>query len=357
MARLNFVLPFFPTKPVGGAKIMYQFANGLAAKGHDITIIHTIRRPHKKQRTPVWLRLLITKWRARNVRWFQFLPAVKVIIVPEISNKHVPVADCTICTWWQMAYAIQCLDSSKGRKCNLIQDYELWTGQEELVHRSYSLPMRHIVIAEYLRDLVSKYNRLPPEKINLPVDASKFKVTASVEARDPLSLIMMYSEEPRKGSLYGIEALTRVKEKFPETKATLFSVYQRPADLPSWIDFVTRPANLPDLYNRHAIFVSPSLGEGWALPPPESMLCGCAVVCTNIGGHQDYAHDQVTALLVDVKDPAMMAEKVESLVRDQAARVRLAKAGCENIRTKFTWEKAIDDMEGVLLGAKSERLS
>src|SRR5689334_17178994 len=158
MARLNFVLPFFPTKPVGGVKNFYQFANRLTERGHEVTMLYSIRRPFKRQRTPVLLRLLITKWRARGTDWFKLSPKIKTAIVPEITDRYVPDGDATICTWWQMAYAVASLSKSKGKKCNLIQDYELWTGQEDKVHQSYSLPIRHIVIAEYLRKIVSEHN-------------------------------------------------------------------------------------------------------------------------------------------------------------------------------------------------------
>jgi glycosyltransferase involved in cell wall biosynthesis len=350
MARFNFVLPSLPTKPVGGVKNMFQFANRLRAKGHDIVIYYSIRRPFKKQRTPIWLRLLMWNLRKGNITWFPLDKSIVQKVVPGINDRHVRDADATMCTWWQMAYAVDELSPSKGLRVNFIQDYELWTGQEDRVHESYKLPLKHVVIAQYLQDIVEQYNGTRPPLVNTPINTDTFKLVKPAFERQPASVIMMYSEEQRKGSVYGIEALELVKKQIPELRVTLFSVYNRPASIPAWIDFHTRPSNLPELYNDHAVFISPSLGEGWGLPPAESMACGCAVVCTDIGGHRDYAIDGETSLLVKAKDVNAMAEKIIRVINEKDLRLRLSDRAHKLINTQFTWAVAVDRLEAILLG-------
>jgi len=351
MARLNFIIPSLPTKPVGGVKNMFQFANRLRERGHDIVIYYSIKRPFKKQKTPVFLRWMISSFRKGAVaKWFTLDKSIAQEVVPEISDRYVRDCDATMCTWWQMAYAIHGLSPSKGFKVNFIQDYELWTGQEDRVHESYKLPLKHVVIAKYLQDIVEEYNGTRPPLVNTPIDLDKFKLTTPANERDPATLIMMYSEEPRKGSKYGLEALELVKQKVPGLRVTLFSVYQRPLHIPSWMEYHWRPADLPKLYNEHAIFFSPSLGEGWGLPPAESMACGCTVVCTNIGGHRDYAIDGQTALLVEAKNVNDMAENIYRLIHERDLRLRLSEAGRTLIKTEFTWDQAVARLESILLG-------
>lgn len=349
MARINFVIPSLPTKPVGGVKNMFQFANRLCERGHDIVIYYSVKRPYKRLRTPVWLRMAIWSIRRKSVSWFDLNKSIVQQIVPEISDSNVRDADATICTWWQMAYAVNELSVSKGFKVNFIQDYELWTGQEDRVHDSYKLPLKHVVIAKYLQDIVEKYNGTRPPLVNTPINTTTFQKTKPADERHPASVIMMYSQETRKGSVYGIEALEQVKKKIPELRVTLFSVYERPATIPAWMEFNTRPSNLPQLYNEHAIFFSPSLGEGWGLPPAESMACGCAVVCTDIGGHRDYAIDGVTALLVAAKDVNDMSDKIIRMISEKDLRLRLSEAGQRLINTEFTWDVAVAHLESILL--------
>jgi glycosyltransferase involved in cell wall biosynthesis len=339
--RITIVLPFPVTKPVGGAKVMYEYANRLHVRGHKIVIVHSLRRPFKKMKSPIWWKRLTYQLQgAARPNWFPLEKAIPSLIVNEISDKYLPDADIVFSTWWQMAYAISKLSPQKGKPVNLIQDYELWSGQEDKVHASYQLPIYYATYANYLKELVEKYNSGKVMYIPIAIDTNKFFITKAIEDRNPQSIIMLYSEEGRKGTKYGLESFIALKEKLPALTVTLFSVYQRPADLPEWIQFYTKPGNLPELYNQHAIFFSPSLGEGWALPPAESMACGCTVVCTRIGGHADYAiHDQ-TALLVESKNSEDMKMKLVSLLNDNDKRIQLARNGNTFLTANFNWERS-----------------
>ena len=344
--RITIVLPFPVTKPVGGAKVMYEYANRLRARGHRIVIVHSLRRPFKKMKSPLWWkRFGFWLQRARRPRWFALDPSVDCRIVNEISDRYLPDADIVFSTWWQMAYAIAGLSPRKGKPVNMIQDYELWAGQEERVHASYALPVNHFAYAHYLKAIADSYNQGRTIYAPGAVDTVKFRIELPIEARPPRSIIMMYSEEPRKGTRYGLEALIALRSRFPDLSVTLFSVYHRPADLPAWIAFHRRPADLTTLYNQHAIFFSPSLGEGWALPPAEAMACGCAVVCTRIGGHADYGKDGESALLVEVKDPADMQRRLASLLEDSPGRIALARRGNQYLLANFNWDHSVDVIE------------
>ena len=104
---------------------------------------------------------------------------------------------------------------------------------------------------------------------------------------------------------------------------------------------------LRQLYNQAAIFVSPSWAEGWPLPPAEAMACGAADVLTDIGGHQEFAVDGVTASLVPAKQPDALADAVLALCLDRQRRIRLAEAGHNNILT-FTWDQATDRLAQII---------
>lgn len=345
--RINLVLPFPVTKPVGGAKVMYEYANRLAAKGHDVCMYHSIKRPYKKSSTPVWLKQLIFALRGvARPAWFPLDERIESRIVPSITDKHIRDADIIMGTWWQMTYAISALHERKGKKFNLIQDYETWAGQQDKVDASFSLQVQPLAIARHLKDLVSR--KAPGiSAIHIPnaIDERAFFLETAIESRSRGSIIMLYSEEPRKGTAYGLEALRLVHEQFPGLTVTLFGVYPPPPGLPAYAKYLQRPGNLRSLYNASSIFISPSLGEGWALPPAEAMACGCAVVCTNIGGHLDYAIDNASALLCETENPQQLAEKILILIRDDAYRQRIANGGQLLIRTEFSWDRSVEKLE------------
>jgi glycosyltransferase involved in cell wall biosynthesis len=140
-----------------------------------------------------------------------------------------------------------------------------------------------------------------------------------------------------------------LKHRIPDLEVTLFSTFPRPESLASWISFHQKPQNLPALYNEASVFFSPSLGEGWALPPAEAMACGCAVVCTHIGGHADYAIDRKTALLVPPSNEKVMEERLFELLTNTELKNTLAKNGNEFISTHFNWDASVTQLEKLFL--------
>mgnify|MGYP001770877981 FL=1 len=348
------MLPFPPTKPVGGAKIMYEYGNRLQKIGHQVTILHSIRRPFKKMRSPLfWKQFIFWLTNAKRPGWFQLDKKIRSLVVPEITECYLPDADVTLSTWWQMTYMITRLPKQKGIPFNLVQDYEIWAGHEELVHQSYQLPVHHLVIAKYLQELLLKETGQMPEYIPNAIDTSVFSLNNPVHLRNNQSVIMLFSQEQRKGSTYGIEALVELKKEFPSLTVTLFGVYEKPP-LPEWMNYVRKPKELIKLYNEHAIFLSPSLGEGWALPPAEAMACGCAVVCTNIGGHADYAIDGKTALLTTAGSSQSIIEQMRILLSNETKRIEMAKAGHQHLTSNFNWEHSVQQLENCFFNALSK---
>lgn len=343
--RINIVLPFPATRPGGGVKIMYEYANRLQERGHQVTVLHSLRRPYKKMRSPLWWKKLTYSLRgAARPKWFPLHKDVRSLIVTEITDSYVPDGDVVMSTWWEMTYMVSRLNESKGKKFNLVQDYETWKGNPELVHESYKLPVHHLVISKWLQELVARHSGKLPVHIPNAIDTARFRLINPIDARKADSVIMLYSKEERKGSGFGIEALVELKKLVPTLTATLFGVFSKP-NLPDWIQYVQKPGNLPLLYNAHAIFFSPSLGEGWALPPAEAMASGCAVVCTDIGGHHDYAIDEKTALLVQPKNISEMVSQLHQLIIHEERRIELAKSAHTYITESFSWESSVNKLE------------
>lgn len=343
MLRITIILPFPVTKPVGGAKIMYEYANHFSARGHRVTILHSLRRPFKKMKSPIWWkRFVFFLQRAKRPRWFPLSSEVDSRIVDEINDTLVPDGDLIFSTWWQMAYAIEKLAPVKGIPVNLVQDYEDWGGQESKLLASFRLPIHQAAIARWLQEKIAIESKRMVKLLPNAIDTNRFLLTRPVDSRSPLSVLALYSEEKRKGTVYAIETAVLLKQQYPDLLWTFFGVYPRPKLLPDWIQYFQRPSHLSALYNEHAIFFSSSLGEGWALPPAEAMACGCAVACTNIGGHVDYAMHEQTALLFPVKNTKAMVEQVSRLLQQGSFRIQLALAGHQFLLSNFNWGHSVD---------------
>jgi glycosyltransferase involved in cell wall biosynthesis len=341
--QITIILPFPVTKPVGGARIMYEYANRFAAKGHQVVVLHALHRPYKKMKSPRWWKQFIF-WiqGAARPHWFPLLPQVSSRIVAEITDAYVPLGDIVFSTWWQMTYAVANLSPSRGAVINLVQDFENWMGQESLVLASYRLPVHHAAISTWLQQKVQQESEQSVQLLPNAIDTDQFFIRTPMAHRKSDSVMALYSEEKRKGTIFILEALPQLKERYPALQFTFFGVYPRPATLPTWVQYIQKPSNLSVLYNAHAIFLSASLGEGWALPPAEAMACGCAVICTEIGGHADYAVHGETALLIPVQDPASIVEAVSKLIANDHARQHMAEKGHQQLVARYNWEHSVD---------------
>lgn len=93
--------------------------------------------------------------------------------------------------------------------------------------------------------------------------------------------------------------------------------------------------DLPAVYSGAALFVFPSLHEGFGLPLLEAMACGVPVVTSNISSMPEVAG--AAAVLVNPRDADGLAAAIARLLRDEGLRDRLREAGIARAR-EFSWE-------------------
>jgi len=360
--KIVFLLPREGTYPSGGFKVIYEYANRLSRRGHDVHLIHVASLRPKGARITLYdylspyryLRAAILRnWRASA--WFSFEPNVKQHWFPMLAKTLLPRADAYVATWWTTAQWLGEIKSLPGRRLYLIQHLETWSFREEAVMATWKYPLEKIVIAQWLKEIA---DRLGEACRYIPngLDFTKFGCDVSPAARQCAKVGMLYNTELEwKGSQDGLTAVQQLKLQYPELEAEFFGIHERPVALPSWITYHCRPTQqeLRNIYNRVSMFLAPSHSEGWGLPPCEAMMCGAAVLATDIGGHREFCINGVNSLLVAAKDPGEMAKGASRLIADKELRVRLANSGCQSIQ-RFTWDVATDAFEQVLLGVPTQ---
>lgn len=349
--KITFVLPFDGRRPVGGVKVVYEYANHLVQRGHEVTLIHPAGLYLGVGINDRWYRnvakyvlfALTQNYLPKN--WFSLDPRVRVRWVPSLSERFVPEADVVVATAWETAEWVTRYQQHRGRKHYLIQHVEDWCGDRDRVLNTWKLPLKKIVISRWLGEIAQS---LGETYCYIPngLDFQRFGVDHAIEKRNPHKILMLHHTLEWKGTSQGLAALAKVHARIPDIQVTLFGVEApQPGELPDWVRFERLPSKsrLRELYNEAAIFVSPSWAEGWALPPAEAMQCGCATVLTDIGGHE-YAIRNQTSLLSTPKDIDQMALNIETLIRDNDLRIRLANASVAEI-AQYTWARATDALE------------
>jgi glycosyltransferase involved in cell wall biosynthesis len=178
------------------------------------------------------------------------------------------------------------------------------------------------------------------------VDTSVFRPLGL--ARRPNGILYNGNSDDRnKGARYLLEAAAILRDRGVDFHLTFVD---RPgAELATRMvrdlalgDRVTFTGRLPveDLVRTHneaAVFVSPSLYEGFGLPAAEAMACGTPVVATTAGAFPEVIADGETGILVPPADARALADAIAALLTDPARRAVMGAAGARRIEDHFSW--------------------
>lgn len=102
------------------------------------------------------------------------------------------------------------------------------------------------------------------------------------------------------------------------------------------IGFVTND-ELRSIYSNAALFVLPSIYEGFGLPVLEAMACGCPVLCSNAGSLPEVGGS--AAIYFDPFDLNDIAKKLEQLWKTKDSLNEIISNGYVNV-TRFSWENS-----------------
>lgn len=350
--RVAFLLPSIPAGPGGGTRVVFEYANRLVARGHEV-LLAMPRRPAGAGGARSWVRQLgagaLRPALGPDARWQRLDARVEPLRIPSLQPRFIPRADALIATSWPTAEALHAASPRVGQGFYLIQGYETWSGPASRVEATWRLPFPKIVVAGWLLELGRRLGARDLHCITNAVDHTAFRLVRPIDLR-PKCVAMMVSHQALKGSKDGIAALELARREHPDLEVVLFGKLPI-CRHPRWMDYRWNPplsALVGEVYNRSRIFVCPSWEEGFGLPGAEAMSCGCALVSTDCLGVREYASHGVTALLSPPKDVVALARNLVFLLRNDLARQRFAAAGAAALAS-FDWEERVERFEELLL--------
>jgi len=394
--KITFVLPDMGIS--GGARVVFEYANRLTERGHNVHIVYPIIPPMMVSRSKMKfietkvMGALANTMKYNRLSWFDL--NAEVVAVPTISPKYtklinslIPNSDAVIATSWETAYFVNDLPKEKGEKYYFVQHYEIWDiwnnlkcwdeakkieknlnklpiamsyispkdlylkRLKELVDATYTMPLKKITISSWLKELLEKrFKQKVCGVITNGVNINEFHCDKNKnwDANQKIILILCRGVS-WKGDLDNLKALDIVKKEYGENIEIHGFGWNENLNLPNYIKFhgILRSEELRELYCKAHIFVVPSWVEGCQLPPMEAMACKCAVVATNVGGVPDYAIPNKTAMVVPPQKPEDIAEKIIYLLDNPEELKRIGEMGHEHI-IQFTWESATEKFENIL---------
>ncbi len=108
--------------------------------------------------------------------------------------------------------------------------------------------------------------------------------------------------------------------------------------------------HLPALYSGAALYVFPSLYEGFGLPLLEAMGCGVPVLTSNASSLPEVAGE--AAMQLAPQDEAAWTDEMAHLLADNARRAELVAAGFRQAR-QFSWRKSAQQLLAIYDGLLS----
>jgi glycosyltransferase involved in cell wall biosynthesis len=342
--------------PVGGYKVVYTYANMLASDGFNVVLAFS----HARCRYPNPLRhiygfagYLYRRFtdQMRAGEWFDLNPFVQkwfpyCFRSPFISFRK---TDLVFATAYDTAVELNNISQIPlDSKYYFIQGYETWLDSPEAVKASYAFGMHNIVIAPWLRDIVSE-SGAKATLITNGLDFHRFSLNTPIENRSRYEVVLMNHTLELKRVCDSRAALDIVKKQIAELHVTMFGTCDAPANMPSWYTYHRHPIGqeLCDIYNRGAVYVVASDFEGFGLTVGEAMICGCAVACTDNGGFRCMAKHEKTALLSPIYDVEALAKNIIRLITDDALRYEIAHQGNRSIQ-RFSWEESYQKLKTLI---------
>ena len=341
----------------GGVRVIAIYAEKLAARGHDVTIVS---RPRPVERFRRKVKMLVTGkgWPENPNHLPSHFDNLKVphhIIDTRrpIADRDVPDADVVIATWWETAYWVNDLSRAKGAKAYFVQDFGALDSQPmDKLAETWNMPMHKIVISSYIRDLVREHCPAdePLSLVTNSVDLELFSSPPRGRQRTP-TVGTMYNVAAFKGLDTCLKAVELARRQLPDLKLICFGPHEASRDypLPPNAELLVHLPNerLKDLYSRCDAWLFGPRKEGYGLPILEAMACRTPVIATPAGAAPELLEHGGGAL-VQHEDSAGMAAAIVRICSMNDSDWRAMSDKAYATVAGYTWDHATDLFEAAL---------
>ena len=267
-------------------------------------------------------------------------PRRAVVTLHDLGYEHIPEAHpaasrlyLRLSTRWSARAATQLIAISEATRRDLVR----WTG----------VSAAKITVVYHGVD--ERFKPVAPE------------LSAAAAARYGLRgpyLLFLSTIQPRKNLVGLIDAYAQARAEHPDLPALALGgkpgwltaeIERRAADLGvaehvRFLGYVA-DADVVPLLSGAAIYLLPSLYEGFGMTILEAMACGAPVITSNVSSLPEVAGD--AALLVEPRDIGGLAGAIGALWRDPARRAELRARGLA-WAARWTWERCARETLAVL---------
>lgn len=320
----------------GGTKVVFEQAEALSQRGHDVNII-------SRDRAPDWYNL-----------------KVPITTTDRLCDESIPKSDIVIGTYWSTLPSI--VNSSKGIPVHLCQGYEAANVElshlKEQIDSVYLYKIPKLTIAPHMTTFLKNQfdaevyyvGQMINRRIFYPHNSLIRYLRRDLSSRFNILVVGPFEADVKNiaTTLKGIDiAKKRYALPIDVIRASQFPLSDKERDLLNpKIYYYRHPyARMGELYRKSDLFISLSKdAEGFGLPALEAMACGIPAILSNIPSYRglDSANDY--AIFVPYNDQEALAEGIVRIFKDRTLRKRLIKRGLEVAR-RFTMQAVAERLE------------
>ncbi len=225
---------------------------------------------------------------------------------------------------------------------------------------------RILTISKFSRNAIIKEYGIAPEKVVVTYPGLTMKKDGKTGHGSSSYILTVGTLQPRKNFVRLIEAFSQLPKEYDDLKLVIVGkkgwqydeILAAPRkynvrDRVQFLDFVPED-DLPGLYKNAALFVLPSLYEGFGLPVLEAMAAGTPVVVSASSSLPEVAGD--AGVYVDPTDVTSIAKGLGIALSEKGtSRQNRIRKGLLQAK-KFTWEKAAAKTLEIITAVGSKKL-
>jgi glycosyltransferase involved in cell wall biosynthesis len=363
-----------PNDPNGGASRVYHFlTDGFRARGHEVECLHLedIRIPRALRKfayrcaMPGFVSHTAAGVLKKNTAPFDVLFSSSGMLGPLYKKLQAALKRPLLVSHFHGLSFFDhqaTMDEVERGQMTVSAVYRYYTG---------ALPPRWDMEGARYADLIIVQNGRDQEflegkgfqrvqRIPLPVHPEILAAGANAPKqaeRDAMRLLWFGSWIARKGIHYLPQAFEKISERFPEARLTIGGTGAAPEEITAHFhdSLRTNIQVLPKIsleqhiaeLSRNAIFLFPSLSEGFGLAGLEALAMRMALVTTQTGFGGDLLADRQNARIVPAASAPHLAEAAIELMENPELRQQLAENG-RRLAEQLTVERMIDEYEKVI---------
>ena len=319
------------TKVCGGSKIILEYANRLAKKGHKINIVTYDEYPD----------------------WYELSDKINFVKVPENEDiqKYIPNSDVVVPTSWKCIR--KAIKANKGPVAffeqggsHLFEIDRLSEKKRKVVYDRMQLPPFIYTVSKYSAEKIEEIYGRRSSIIYSALESKIFYPREKERNENEISITIVGSEDFKfKNVGEVLEVIRELKEKY-QIKLNWITQTEPKINIEEGKNAIVNPEQkiIGDVLRNTDIYICNSEYESFGLPTLEAMTCGVTVITTDTGGMRDFVIDRENALVIKHHNKEDMKEKIEMLINNRDLMHKMSQNGIATA-SKFNWDNTILSME------------